>query len=80
MSYTYQEVQKNGEVFTPLRATGLAVELAHKLAKEKGSGNVCWEDLQLVSLSGDTLLVHDSGTPSLKDLETGAVICGQGLA
>ena len=80
MSYSYQEVRKNGAQFSPLRATGLAVELAHKLAKEKGSGNVCWEDLRLVPVSGDALFVHVDGTPSLKDLETGAVICGQCLA
>ena len=45
MSWSYDLVKKNDEVFTPLRATGLAVELAHKLAKEKGTGNVCSEGL-----------------------------------
>ena len=43
-----------------MRATGLAVELAHKLAKERGCGSVSWEDLQVVHLSGDTLFVNDS--------------------
>ena len=61
MSWTYNLVKKNDEVFTPLRATGLALELAHKLAKEKGTGNVCLEDLRHVRVTGETLMVNASG-------------------
>ena len=48
-SYSYASVEKNDAVFTPLRAIGLAVELAHRLARDKGSGSVSWQDLQLHS-------------------------------
>ena len=44
-SWPYHFIKESDEVFMPLRVTGLAVELAHKLAKEKGTGNVCSEGL-----------------------------------
>ena len=38
--------------FHPLRAVGLAYELGHKLALEKGVLALTWEDLRSVSVSG----------------------------
>ena len=51
-TYTYELVEKNGSGFTPLRAIGLAVELAHKQAKKKGLGAVTFEDVEQVRLVG----------------------------
>ena len=34
--YKYAELFKDGKVLTPLRAVGVAVESAHKFAREKG--------------------------------------------
>ena len=61
-TYTYNNVEKNGSVYTPLRAIGLAVELAHKQARKKGSGALTCEDVQQVRLSGETLRVRDAPT------------------
>ena len=36
----YDYVEKDGECFHSLRAAGLAIELAHKLARSEGYGNV----------------------------------------
>ena len=60
-TYTYNHVEKNGDVYTPLRAIGLAVELAHKQARKKGSGALTCEDVQRVHLSGSTLKVFEGG-------------------
>ena len=40
------------EKFFPLRIVGLAYELGHKLAHEKGLWAVTWEDLRYVNVSG----------------------------
>ena len=61
-TYTYELVEKNGSGFTPLRAIGLAVELAHKQAKKKGLGAITFEDVEQVRLSGDTLRVREAQT------------------
>ena len=59
-TYSYNQVEKNGSVFTPLRAIGLAVELAYKQARKKGSGALTCEDVRIVRLSGDALRVKES--------------------
>jgi len=58
---SYNAVEKNRFVFTPLRAIGLAVELAHKVAKAKGSGAVTARDVGELQLSGDSLRVKELG-------------------
>ena len=54
--------EKGKEVpFTPLRAVGLAVEAAHKLAREQGRGQVSAEGVAQVSVSGAGVRVWDEG-------------------
>ena len=48
-------------MFTSLRAIGLADELAHKLAKDKGFGVASWQDLGQVRVSGKTARVNEGG-------------------
>lgn len=59
MALTYCEVKKAGVGFTPLRAVGLAVEEAHKLAKRTGTGKVTVEDLEEVRVTGDKVQVKE---------------------
>ena len=58
----YAHVEKDGSCFHSLRAAGLAIELAHKLARDKGFGNVSANDLSHVSISGPRLRVCIDGT------------------
>ena len=68
-SWPYHLIKESDEVFTPLRATGLAVELAHKLAKKKGTGNVCSEGLAFFGFV--PLLVSSSCF-----VLTSSIVCG----
>ena len=54
----YDYVEKDGECFHSLRAAGLAIELAHKLARSEGYGNVHAGALSHVSISGSRLRVY----------------------
>jgi hypothetical protein len=56
----YAHVEKNGDVFHPLRAAGLAVELAHKLARDVGFGAVDRDSLSRVTVSGPRVRVYTS--------------------
>ena len=56
----YHEVEKNGRTFTPLRAVGLAVEVAHRTGSVKGCGMVSQGDLATVVLTGSNLRVRDA--------------------
>ena len=60
-AFSYIHVKKNGLLFTPLRACGLAVEKAHKAARDRGLGNVCENDVKHVLVSGDSLLALVNG-------------------
>jgi hypothetical protein len=51
----YEHVRKSGTSFHSLRAVGLAIELAHKIARDKGFGKVAASDLATVNISGSGL-------------------------
>jgi hypothetical protein len=57
----YASVKKNGAVFAPLRAAGLCLELALKVAFLKGFHSVQAEELQAVDLHGNDLYVLTDG-------------------
>ena len=59
MTYKYGQVKK-GAVFTPLRAMGLALELAFQLGCSCGFMSVQAGDLQQVSVTGKELYVRSS--------------------
>ena len=46
----YSHIEKNGSLFHPLRAAGLAVELAHKLARDVGFGAIDQKKLCSISI------------------------------
>jgi hypothetical protein len=71
MALTYCEVKKAGVGFTPLRAVGLAVEEAHKLAKRTGTGKVTVEDLEEVRVTGDKVQAVEEGCSSSRGSEAG---------
>ena len=56
----YSHIEKNGSLFHPLRAAGLAVELAHKLARDVGFGAIDQKKLCSISISGPSVRVYES--------------------
>ena len=56
----YADVEKDGSFFHSLRACGLAVELAHKLARDVGFGAMSSSDLFHIYLSGPHLRICDT--------------------
>ena len=58
----YEHVRKNGAPFHSFRAVGLAIELPHRTARDKGFGKVDASDLATVNLSGSRLQACIEGT------------------
>ena len=58
---SYLHLKKNGLFFTPLRAAGLALEKAHKCARDKGGGNTGLDDVAHVSVSGPSVVALVEG-------------------
>ena len=56
----YIDVEKDGETFHSLRAAGLAVELAHKLARDIGFGQISHANLLKIQLSGPRLKIREA--------------------
>ena len=65
LAQSYRAVEKPNDAgqqvpFTPLRAVGLAVELAHKVARDSGRGSVTAAALGVVRVSGSGVkILHD---------------------
>ena len=73
LAQNYKAVEKPNDAgqqvpFTPLRAVGLAVELAHKVARDSGRGSVTAAALGVVRVSGSGVrILHDEQWKSVRN-------------